>query len=590
HTFAAAGTFTVKLTVIDTAGRVGTTSDKVTVKPAVVVDPVGTTAPLNVSVRGADGALLSGASVTIGSQTATTSNAGFAGIAQAAVGDDQVLRVSSPGFITQVLSLDLVAGSTPLEVGVRLLAVKETIAIQQAQEAQVLLAKSLGASVTLPANALVNASGAIATGPITLQLTPWNIDGDDLLAMPGNGEALDAEDMRTSLISAGMLTVDFFDAVGGKLQLASTARAVIQMDLPYTSINGQSLSVGTPIPMWNFDEASGLWLEDGVGEVISSQSSPTGLALQATVSHFSTWNWDFKFDNPGSVVVSCVNASGEPVACSVVATVTLEDGSRITRGTNLGLTPTTVINMPSAGSIEWQATTAGGLQGFANSGTSGTVVISIAPPTTNNFVQCRLPGGAAVACSVTLTGTENNGTASTRSYALPAEGATIQTTLLASAPLTWNSESVRRNTDQTTTRNTGTAVSGSTGPVVVQLSTAELLTDRTVRLQCDPEVDVFDGQTEQFTVVPLASCNLRIQVFSNGFSELLLDQSLAVSTGVPVNVTIPPSGVLSVGANGVSGSVFLNGFLQRGYNDIVDNAVVILRLARGFLVDVPVLL
>jgi hypothetical protein len=155
HTFAAAGTYTVKLSVTDKAGRVGTSVDKVKVKAG--DDPTtGTTVPLNLTVRGADGALLAGAQVTLGSLSVNTNNAGVASVAQAPAGAGRVLRVSKAGFVTQVLNLDLVAGTTPQEVGVRLLAVKETIAIAQAEVAQVLLANSLGASVTLPANALVN--------------------------------------------------------------------------------------------------------------------------------------------------------------------------------------------------------------------------------------------------------------------------------------------------------------------------------------------------------------------------------------------------------------------------------------------------
>lgn len=576
HTFAAAGTYTVKLSVTDKAGRVGTSVDQVKVKAG--DDPTtGTTVPLNLTVRGADGALLAGAQVTLGSLSVNTNNAGVASVAQAPAGAGRVLRVSKAGFVTQVLNLNLVAGTTPQEVGVRLLAVKETIAIAQAEVAQVLLANSLGASVTLPANALVNAQGVVASGPITLQLTPWNIDGSDLLAMPGNGEALDAQNNRVSLISAGMLTVDFFNAAGEKLQLASNKTADIQMDLPYERINGQTLTVGSIIPLWNFDEAQGLWVEEGTGVVVASATSPTGLAVKATVSHFSTWNWDFKFENAGSLVIRCVNAQQQSVSCTVLANVSLPDGSHFVRSTTLGTEPTTIINMPSEGSISWFASTSTGLQGSATSGTSGTVVITLSPPTTSNFVQCRISGNTAIACNVTVTGTLPNGATQSLQFALPAEGGTIETGLAANSSLNWEGESFRIGTGNSSVRNTGTATSGSSGSVTIELDTEESVSPRIARVQCDTVSEPTFDQTE-----PLAFCDLTVRVFS-GVEQLVYNSSLRVPTGVPVNVPVPQGGFASITANAISpGGFGVSAFESFSYEDLLSNTLYVLRLRMLF--------
>ena len=99
--------------------------------------------------------------------------------------------------------------------------------------------------------------------------------------MPGNGRARDASGNLVDLISAGMMTVDFFDAAGNKLQVATGKTATIQMDLPQgtASIGGTAMVVGAAIPLWHFDEAQGLWIEEGTGSVVVTA---TGLAVQAT--------------------------------------------------------------------------------------------------------------------------------------------------------------------------------------------------------------------------------------------------------------------------------------------------------------------
>jgi PKD domain len=574
HTCAQAGSYTLKLSVKDKAGRVGTATETVVVETD-DGDNSGTTVPVNVTVRGADGALLAGAQVNMGTATGTTGTAGVAQFAQAPAGNDQVLSVSKAGFITQVLSVDLVAGTTPQDIGVRLLAVKQTIAIQQAEQAQVLLANSLGASVSVPANALVNAAGAVVTGPITLQLTPWDISGTDLLAMPGNGQALDRQNNPAELISAGMMTVDFRDAGGNKLQLGAGKTADIQMDLPYASVNRQALTIGTPIPLWFFDESKGLWVEDGQGVVVASNTSPVGLGFKATVSHFSTWNWDFKFDNAGSVTVNCVNADTTTTACAVVATVTLSDGSKLVKSNTLGATHTTVVNMPSDGSIVWESSTSTGLLGTTTSGTSGNVVITLNPPNTGNFVQCLLPGNTPVACNVSLAGVRPDGSETTQTFALPAEGGTVQTGLQATAPLSWEGESFRVNADLSTTRNRGFATSAASGPVSIALGPDETVATRVARVQCDTLATVGFNQTE-----PLGACDITVRVYDN-FEQQVYANSLTVATGASVHVPVADGAFVSVEAQGVTtGQQRVFSFDSFSYDSIVNNALYLLRLTR----------
>ena len=312
-----------------------------------------------------------------------------------------VVTVKKDGFISQSLRIE--AGQLE-QLSANLLNVKQTVSIAKIEEAQVIQSVYQNAQITIPENAFVLPNGQPATGAVTVAFTPWDITAADLNAMPANGVARDAQGNIVNLISAGMITATFTNAAGQKLQLAAGKTADIQMDLPVASINNQKLLVGSSIPMWHFDEAKGLWIEEGVGQVIASLSFTTGLAVHATVSHFSTWNWGFKFENAGSVFVQCQSAS-VAVPCHITAKVKLKDGSALTKVNSISAQGTTIINMPSEGSIDWSAKDiTGTLIGEKTSGTSGNVIIDLGAPTTKNFVKCELVNGTAVACSGKLNG------------------------------------------------------------------------------------------------------------------------------------------------------------------------------------------
>lgn len=392
-----------------------------------------------------------------------------------------VVTVKKDGFISQSLRIE--AGQLE-QLSANLLNVKQTVSIAKIEEAQVIQSVYQNAQITIPENAFVLPNGQPATGAVTVAFTPWDITAADLNAMPANGVARDAQGNIVNLISAGMITATFTNAAGQKLQLAAGKTADIQMDLPVASINNQKLLVGSSIPMWHFDEAKGLWIEEGVGQVVASLSSTTGLAVHATVSHFSTWNWDFKFENVGSVFVQCQSAS-VAVPCHITAKVKLKDGSALTKVNSISAQGTTIINMPSEGSIDWTAKDiTGTLIGEKTSGTSGNVIIDLGAPTTKNFVKCELANGTAVACSGKLNGGID--------FSLSKEGGNILTGLQNVTQLNWEATSAPYETLSSVYQYKGNQISGLTGDVKIILSTSEKLFDKTVyELLCKSPDPVF---------------------------------------------------------------------------------------------------
>ena len=434
-------------------------------------------------ILSANGNALAAAEIVIAGQTFKTDGFGKAAftvqIPKSAT--HVVVVVKKDGFISQSLRIE----AEQLEqLSVNLLNVKQTVSIAKIEEAQVIQSVYQNAQITIPENAFVLPNGQPATGAVTVAFTPWNITGSDLNAMPANGVARDAQGNIVNLISAGMITATFTNAAGQKLQLAAGKTADIQMDLPVASINNQKLLVGSSIPMWHFDEAKGLWIEEGVGQVVASLSSATGLAVHATVSHFSTWNWDFKFENAGSVFVQCQSAS-VAVPCHITAKVKLKDGSALTKVNSISAQGTTIINMPSEGSIDWSAKDiTGTLIGEKTSGTSGNVIIDLGAPTTKNFVKCELANGTAVACSGKLNGGID--------FSLSKEGGDILTGLQNVTQLNWDATSAPYETLSSVYQYKGNQISGLTGDVKIILSTSEKLFDKTVyELLCKSPDPVF---------------------------------------------------------------------------------------------------
>ncbi|WP_341936834.1 hypothetical protein [Marinimicrobium sp. C2-29] len=426
---------------------------------------------LDFNVQSHDGARLEGASITLDEETLDSDEGGSVSFTIPS-SDEVVVQTRMEGYISQSIKVPAEEDSiTPI----RLMRVKQTLNLDAIEEARTLSANDLGARITFPANAFVTPDGEPADGSASVQVTPWDIANGELNAMLGNGQALDAGGAEAELISAGMITVDVHNDDGDYLQLAPGATAEIQMDLPHDSINNEALRVGSTIPMWHFDEDQGVWIEDDstLGTVVASATSPVGLAVHAEVSHFSTWNWDFKFENGGSINVECRLLDDSAVPCAVTADITLDDGSTFTRNGQVAETGTTIVNMPNSATIDWFATSLGGLLGEHTSDMSGDVIIELEEPTTENNVRCELPDGTGVDCEVAMTdGNE------TLTQTLPAQGGTIATNwsgIDQNSTLTWSAEVPGPiSFNQQNVLAEGSATSDASEAVVIALDTTPI--------------------------------------------------------------------------------------------------------------------
>ncbi|GAB4563475.1 MAG: hypothetical protein Tsb0020_12630 [Haliangiales bacterium] len=147
---------------------------------------------------------------------------------------------------------------------------------------------------TTPEEALVDENGDPPREPVVLQVSTFDVVNE---GMVGDMSAVDIDGEPVVLQSIGAFSADFVGLSGKEYQLAhkQTAQISVELDEDIDFDDG-------PIALWYYDEEQGLWIEEGQGVVID------GVAY-GEVTHFSSWNFDIKFTNPGCLVLN-VDAGG----------------------------------------------------------------------------------------------------------------------------------------------------------------------------------------------------------------------------------------------------------------------------------------
>lgn len=180
---------------------------------------------------------------------------------------------------------------------------------------------SNGTAVELTSNSISKEDGSAYSGNVNVSvayLDPTSenfsnlIPGGDLMAQGSNNT-------QSTLYSYGIIKVDMKGDSGEKLQIKSGNTSQITVDIP-SSMEGDAPAT---IPLWHYDETTGLWKEEGT-------ATKQGDKYIGTVSHFSDWNCDVP-EGTGTVkglVVDCNNlpVSGIVVKIGQASAVTDADG------------------------------------------------------------------------------------------------------------------------------------------------------------------------------------------------------------------------------------------------------------------------
>ncbi|MGB8193286.1 MAG: carboxypeptidase-like regulatory domain-containing protein, partial [Chitinophagaceae bacterium] len=176
---------------------------------------------------------------------------------------------------------------------------------------------SSGGSVNFQPNSIADAaSGAVYTG--TVFVSAFFIDPslqDFTSIMPGDLRGTNASGQERGLESFGMMAVELNGPGGQKLQLASSKKATIKFPIPAALLSDAPAT----IPLWYFDEATGMWKEEG-------SATKQGSEYIGEVGHFSFWNCDapFQLVNFEAIVK---DQNGNAVANAEVRIKKVSDGS-----------------------------------------------------------------------------------------------------------------------------------------------------------------------------------------------------------------------------------------------------------------------
>jgi len=262
-------------------------------------------------------------------------------------------------------------------------------------------------------NGFVDENGNSYSGNVSVNANYLNpLSEDTANTMPGELYGINANFEEVALGSYGMVNVELRGSMGQKLQITNPAT----IKLP---IHPNQLATATAqVPMWSFNEDTGVWFEETV-------ANRSGDYYVATVSHFSFWNCDAPFPvvnfnatvvdagtlNPLANVKVAItyggftrfattnvngNVSGK-IPSGQVMTITVTDFCGTVLYTDPGFGP---FNSSTSVTIPITLST-------SPITVSGTVQNCTAGPVTNGYVTYNISGGQFLGTSLVTTGTHN---------------------------------------------------------------------------------------------------------------------------------------------------------------------------------------
>jgi hypothetical protein len=264
-----------------------------------------------------------------------------------------------------------------------------------------------GGSILFEPNSFVTTSGTTYSGTVLVAskyLNPTNPDIND--QMPGDLRGTSTTGSNVGLKSFGMLAVELTDESGQKLQLKAGKKATLTVNIP------ASLSSTAPatIPLWYFDDATGLWKQEG-------SATKNGDNYEGDVTHFTFWNCDDPYEYV-KIKTRIVNAAGLPVAMAKVKIISNSGASAydytdnngdvdgfVPKNQTLTIQVLNRCNIPAySGNIgPFSALTDLGNITITQSTTTifGTAVSCTSTPVTDGYVQITLQNGATEFAGIT---------------------------------------------------------------------------------------------------------------------------------------------------------------------------------------------
>lgn len=150
---------------------------------------------------------------------------------------------------------------------------------------------------------VIDATGKAFFGEVNAEMVYLDPNNENFADMMPGGDlaAVRTDGGEAQLVSYGMTAVNLTDNNGNKLQLKDGQPATLSFPIP----EGMTENPPSTIPLWSFNESTGLWEEEGEATLV-------GDVYVGQVHHFSWWNLDYP-EKQGTVEGYVKDASGNPV-------------------------------------------------------------------------------------------------------------------------------------------------------------------------------------------------------------------------------------------------------------------------------------
>lgn len=242
-------------------------------------------------VRDASGTPIEGVSIVSGSSAATTNTDGFFEFDQiqvVSVQNRSVVRFSKAGYFDVVRSMDAdddAADGASWEV---VMCKKEnndftSIKTYSSSSDQTLQAGEM--KIDMPQDGYkVDGTGVGYTGKVKSEMVYLDPNNERFSEMMPGGDlaAVRTDNSSAQLVSYGMTDLNMYAENGDKLQLKDGCKAKLTFPIPA----GMGENPPASIPLWSFNEKTGLWEEEG-------SAALQGNVYVGEVTHFSWVNLDY---------------------------------------------------------------------------------------------------------------------------------------------------------------------------------------------------------------------------------------------------------------------------------------------------------
>jgi hypothetical protein len=249
---------------------------------------------------------IAGATVQIvGSSSGVTTDVNGGFTLSVTPGVSQTINISKSGYSLNEVVVNLTAGSTK----------NMTVNLLQAGNTQTVAVNSGGTVTDTKSNAVLKLpSGFVTTtGNVSVTVTGLDPTTDQVRALPGGLEAVDANGNTKYLQPVSFAEYTVKDANGNVLQFNSSASSGANIELPIpASLRGKpGYETGDPIECYVFDPSDGKW-KTPVPGVVGPSSVDGTPAIKATIFHLSWYGGAPALNQRACITGYVKNSDGSP--------------------------------------------------------------------------------------------------------------------------------------------------------------------------------------------------------------------------------------------------------------------------------------